>query len=86
MFVFIGFLFWGIVLNDGFLCNLDIGGLLRSPFLLGIVVFIFLGGTVVGVVYGVVIGVFCNDIDVMNGMGKTISIFGIYFVLVFFVV
>ena len=84
MSVFIGFLLWGTVPNDGFLRNPDTGGLLRSPFLSGIVAFIFLGGTVVGVAYGAATGVFRNDTDVMNGMGKTISTLGTYLVLVFF--
>ena len=82
--IFIAFLLWGTVPTEGFLRNPDTGGLLRSPFLSGIVAFIFLGGTVVGVAYGAATGVFRNDKDVMNGMGKTISTLGTYLVLVFF--
>ncbi|MBM63435.1 MAG: aminobenzoyl-glutamate transporter [Acidobacteria bacterium] len=82
--IFVAFLLWGTVPTEGFLRNPDTGGLLRSPFLSGIVAFIFLGGTVVGITYGAVVGVFRNDTDVMNGMGKTISTLGTYLVLVFF--
>ena len=82
--IFIAFLLWGTVPTEGFLRHPDTGGLLRSPFLSGIVAFIFLGGTVVGVAYGAATGVFRNDKDVMNGMGKTISTLGTYLVLVFF--
>jgi len=78
------FLLWGTVPADGFLRNPETGGLLRSPFLSGIVAFIFLGGSLVGIAYGAVTGVFRNDTDVMNGMGKTISTLGTYLVLVFF--
>ncbi len=77
-------LLWGTVPADGFLRNPDTGSLLRSPFLSGIVAFIFLGGTWVGVAYGMGAGKFSSDADVMNGMGKTISTLGTYLVLVFF--
>ena len=75
---------WGTVPPDGFLRNPETGSLLRSPFLSGIVAFIFLGGTAVGVSYGVGSGKFRSDTDVMDGMGKTISTLGSYLVLVFF--
>ena len=74
----------GTLPADGFLRNPDTGSLLRSPFLSGIVAFIFLGGTWVGVAYGMGAGKFSSDADVMNGMGKTISTLGTYLVLVFF--
>lgn len=75
---------WGTVPPDGFLRNPETGSLLRSPFLSGIVAFIFLGGTAVGVSYGVGSGKFRSDADVMDGMGKTVSTLGSYLVLVFF--
>ena len=75
---------WGTVPPDGFLRNPETGSLLRSPFLSGIVAFIFLGGTAVGVSYGVGSGKFRSDTDVMDGMGKTVSTLGSYLVLVFF--
>ena len=82
--VFVLFLLWGTVPADGFLRNPETGDLLRSPFLSGIVAFIFLGGLMVGVAYGAAVGKFRSDTDVMNGMGKTISTLGTYLVLVFF--
>ena len=81
---FCAFLLWGVVPADGFLRNPGTGEILRSPFLSGIVAFIFLGGTAVGVAYGVGAGKFRNDTDVMNGMGTTIGTLGTYLVLVFF--
>ena len=75
---------WGTVPADGFLRNPETGSLLRSPFLTGIVAFLFAGGTAVGVAYGAGAGTFRNDTDVMNGMGKTIGTLGTYLVLVFF--
>ena len=82
--IFGAFLLWGTVPADGFLRNPESGSLLRSPFLSGIVAFIFLGGTGVGIAYGVGAGRFRSDTDVMNGMGKTIGTLGSYLVLVFF--
>ena len=82
--VFVLFLLWGTVPADGFLRNPETGDLLRSPFLSGIVAFIFLGGLMVGVAYGAAVGKFRSDTDVMNGMGATISTLGTYLVLVFF--
>ena len=82
--VFGAWVLWGTVPADGFLRNPETGSLLRSPFLSGIVAFIFLGGTAVGVAFGVGSGAFKNDKDVMEGMGKTISTLGTYLVLVFF--
>ncbi len=74
----------GTVPADGFLRNPETGSLLRSPFLSGIVAFLFVGGTAVGVAYGAGAGTFRNDTDVMNGMGKTVGTLGTYLVLVFF--
>ena len=84
MALFGALLLWGTVPADGFLRNPETGSLLRSPFLSGIVAFIFLGGTWVGIAYGVGAGRFRNDADVVNGMGKTIGTLGTYLVLVFF--
>ena len=84
-FVLVGaWVLWGTVPPDGFLRNPETGSLLRSPFLSGIVAFIFLGGTAVGVAYGVGSRKFRSDTDVMDGMGKTVSTLGSYLVLVFF--
>ena len=84
-FVLVGaWVLWGTVPPDGFLRTPETGSLLRSPFLSGIVAFIFLGGTAVGVSYGVGSGKFRSDTDVMDGMGKTVSTLGSYLVLVFF--
>ena len=84
MALFGALLLWGTWPADGFLRNPETGSLLRSPFLSGIVAFIFLGGTWVGIAYGVGARRFRNDTDVMNGMGKTIGTLGTYLVLVFF--
>jgi aminobenzoyl-glutamate transport protein len=82
--VFVAFLAWGTVPANGFLRDPDTGSLLHSPFLSGIVAFIFLGGTLLAVAYGIGAGTIKNDTDVMKGMGKALETLGTYMVLVFF--
>ncbi len=55
-----------------------------SPFLKGIVVFIFIGFAIPGFVYGRIVGSMKTDRDVINAMSKSISSMGLYIVLVFF--
>jgi aminobenzoyl-glutamate transport protein len=57
---------------------------LKSPFLKGIVAFIFLLAAALGVAYGIGAGTIKSDADVMKGMGKSMSTLGIYLVLCFF--
>lgn len=74
---------WGLIPEDGFLRS-DDGGVLRSPFMRGIVAFIFISASIAGIAYGIGAKTLKNDTDVMNGMGKAMSTLGIYMVLVFF--
>lgn len=75
---------WGILPADGFLRDASTGDLLNSPFLKGIVAMIFLYGVVAGVAYGVAAGTIKSDVDVINGMGQSMSTLGLYLVLTFF--
>ncbi len=60
------------------------GDVLRSPFFAGIIVPLLLIFLVPGLIFGRVVGVFKNDKDVMNAIGKSMSGMGSYIVLVFF--
>jgi aminobenzoyl-glutamate transport protein len=82
--LFVAVLALGTVPADGFLRDRATGDLLHSPFLSGIVAFIFLGGTLTGIAYGAGAGTIRSDADVMKGMGSAISSLGGYLVLVFF--
>ena len=81
---------WGLMPTDsfvpgsGFLTNPETGGVLGSPFLRGIVAFIFISASIAGIAYGLGAGTIKNDSDVMKGMGKAMSTLGLYMVLVFF--
>ena len=74
----------GLVPENGFLRDVNTGDVLHSPFMKGIVAFIFIGAAVMGVAYGIGARTIKNDADVMNGMGKSIQTLGVYMVLVFF--
>lgn len=62
----------------------DTGLVSGSPFLKGIVAFIFICFAIPGFVYGKVVGSINNDRDVINAMSHSMSTMGLYIVLVFF--
>lgn len=75
---------WGLVPADGFLRHMETGSVLHSPFMHGIVTFIFLGGLLTGMAYGLAAGTFKNDGDVIVGMKESMETLGLFLVLVFF--
>lgn len=74
----------GLVPDNGFLREINTGDILHSPFMKGIVAFIFIGAGLMGIAFGIGAKTFKNDTDVMKGMGKSIESLGVYMVLVFF--
>lgn len=77
-------LLWGTVPETGFLRDPETRGLLRSPFMSGIVALIFLIFGAAGLAYGFAARTFRNDADVIKGMGKSMETMGLYLVMVFF--
>jgi aminobenzoyl-glutamate transport protein len=75
---------FGFDLPTGFLRDPATGELLHSPFMSGIVAFIFLGGVMTGLAYGLGARTIRSDSDVMRSMGKSMETLGSYLVLVFF--
>lgn len=75
---------WGLIPEGGFLREAETGSVLRSPFMRGIVAFIFISAGLAGIAYGVGARTIRNDTDVMNGMAKSMETLGLYMVLVFF--
>ncbi|WP_333607369.1 AbgT family transporter [Arsukibacterium sp.] len=73
-----------IVPEWGILRHPETGLVEGSPFLRGIVVFIFVSFAIPGFIYGKIVGSMNNDKDVINAMSKSISTMGLYIVLVFF--
>lgn len=74
----------GSIPGAGFLRDATTGDLLRSPFLSGVVVIIFLYGVIAGIAFGVGAGTIKSDSDVIKGMAASMSTLGGYLVLVFF--
>ncbi len=73
----------GLLPQNGFLRGAN-GGLLNSPFIEGIVAFLFLVAGTMGIAYGVAVGKFKNDRDVMVSMSDSLKTLSFYMVLVFF--
>ncbi|HEV2705478.1 MAG TPA: AbgT family transporter [Pyrinomonadaceae bacterium] len=82
--LFVAVILWGLVPSGGFLRDPQTNGVLRSPFLTGIVAVIFFGGALVGLAYGIGAGTIRNDSDVMKSMEKAMSTMSLYLVLAFF--
>ncbi|MDX5422225.1 MAG: AbgT family transporter [Hymenobacteraceae bacterium] len=80
----IAFILGGLLPEDGYLRNPETGEVLNSPFMSGIVAFIFLLSAIAGIAYGVGAKTIKNDSDVMRGMSKSMETLGSYIVLVFF--
>ena len=80
----LGLVLAGLLPENGYLRNIETGGILDSPFLDGVVAFIFLVAVSRAVADGIGARTIKNDTDVMKGMGKSIETLGIYTVLVFF--
>ena len=74
----------GLVPDNGILRHAETGSVLYSPFMHGIVTFIFLGGLLAGLGYGIGAGTFKSDADVVKGMKESMESLGLYMVLVFF--
>jgi aminobenzoyl-glutamate transport protein len=75
---------WTVVPADGILRDPNTGLVGNSPFLKGIVVFIFITFAIPGYVYGRITKVMRSDRDVINAMSDSMSTMGMYIVLVFF--
>lgn len=73
-----------IVPSWGILRDPVTGDALKSPFMKGIVTWIFIFFMIPSIVYGKVTGSIKNDKDVIDGMTKAMSQMGLYMVLVFF--
>ncbi|UCF38879.1 MAG: AbgT family transporter [Acidobacteriota bacterium] len=74
----------GLIPSRGFLRDSETYSILHSPFLDGIVAFIFIGAALAGIAYGIGAGSIRSDSDVVKGMGKSMESLGTYMVLVFF--
>lgn len=84
MLIFCLLLAWTIVPADGILRHPETGLVAGSPFLHGIVVFIFVFFAIPGIVYGKIAGTIKTNDDVVDAMSAAMSSLSMYIVLVFF--
>lgn len=84
MLIFCLLLAWTIVPVDGILRHPTTGLVAGSPFLHGIVVFIFVFFAIPGIVYGKITNTIKTNDDVVNAMSAAMSSLSMYIVLVFF--
>ena len=73
-----------IVPENGILRHPDTGEVAGSPFLRGIVAFIFISFAIPGFVYGRIVGSMKSDRDIIDAMSKSMGAMGLYITLVFF--
>ena len=81
--VILGITLLGIIPEDGFFRGAD-GGVLSSPLIKGVVGMLFITAGGMGLAYGIVVGTYKSDSDVVNGMSSSMKSLGTYMVLVFF--
>ena len=79
-----GVILRGLIPSDGFLRDPQTASFLTSPFMKGIVTFIFLLFALPGIAYGIGARTIKNDAEVMKGMTTSMETMGSYIVLVFF--
>lgn len=84
VFVLVVLLSLTIIPENGVLRNPETGEILNSPFLRGIVTFIFVFFLIPGFVYGRVTGSMKDDKGIIEGMANSMSTLGLYIVIVFF--
>ena len=73
-----------ILPENGLLRNPETGSLLHSPFMTGLISFLFIFFVVPGLVYGIVVGTIRSDKDVVKHMTGSMKGLAGYIVLVFF--
>jgi len=82
--LFVGFILWGSVPANGFLRDPQTGSLLKSPLLSGIIAFIFFGGVLIGLAYGIGARTFKSANEVIEAMEGSMKTMSVYLVLAFF--
>lgn len=79
----IGIVLVGVIPEHGFLRGHD-GSILNSPVIEGVVAWLFILAGGAGVAYGITVGKYKNDSDIIKGMTDSIKTLASYVVLVFF--
>lgn len=81
--VYLAIIMWATFSSWGLLRSVN-GGLIRSPFIVGILFLLSLGAGLMGMVYGFVSDRYRTDTDVIEGLAQPMKLLGVYFVIAFF--
>lgn len=81
--IFVLLMLWITFSSWGFLRGVS-GGLIRSPFIVGILFLISLCAGIMGMLYGFASGRYRTDSDVVDGLAQPMQLLGVYFVIAFF--
>lgn len=81
--LYIAIILWATFSSWGILRSVN-GGLIRSPFIVGILFLISFGIGLMGMVYGFASGRYRTDGDVIEGLTQPMKLLGVYFVIAFF--
>lgn len=74
---------WATFSSYGILRGVS-GGLIRSPFIMGVLFLLSLGAGIMGMVYGFSSGRYRTDADVIEGLIQPMKLLGVYIVIAFF--
>lgn len=81
--IFMFIILWSTFSSSGFLRGVS-GGLIRSPFIVGVLFLIALSGAIMGTIYGFTSGRYRSDNDVIEGLAQPMKILAVYIVIAFF--
>lgn len=81
--LYIAIILWATFSSWGILRSVN-GGLIRSPFIVGILFLLSFGIGLMGMVYGFASGRYRTDGDVIEGLTQPMKLLGVYFVIAFF--
>lgn len=81
--LYIAIILWATFSSWGILRSVN-GGVIRSPFIVGILFLLSFGIGLMGMVYGFASGRYRTDGDVIEGLTQPMKLLGVYFVIAFF--
>lgn len=81
--LYVSIILWATFSSWGILRSVN-GGLIRSPFIVGILFLLSFGIGLMGMVYGFASGRYRTDGDVIEGLTQPMKLLGVYFVIAFF--
>ena len=73
-----------ILPQDSLFRNAETGSFIKSPFIVGIIFFVFFLLAIPGVIYGFLSGSFKTSTDVVNAMSEGMKTMAMYLVIIFF--